>query len=69
MDAAAPPVKIAISAARALLADRRYFIPVVTDVLIKHQEQSAVPVSLTRTQTHTHTHLGNRLACTHAAAK
>lgn len=52
MDAAAPAVKIAISAARPLLADRRYFISVVTDVLIKHQEQSAVPVFHTHTQTH-----------------
>lgn len=60
MDAAAPAVKIAISAAQTLLADRRYFIPVVTDVLIKHQEQSAAPVSFSFKQNSVlqgHTHL------------
>lgn len=59
MDAAAAAVKIAISAGWALVADRRYFIPVVTDILIKHQEQRAVPASpgLSLSYTHTLVHL------------
>lgn len=57
--AAAPAVKIAISAAQALPADRRYFISVVTNVLIKHQEQSAVPNTHVHARTHTQT------ACVH----
>lgn len=46
----------------ALLADRRYFISVVTDVLIKHQEQSAVPVSFSFPYKHTYTHIDS---CAH----
>lgn len=51
----------------ALLADRRYFISVVTDVLIKHQEQSAVPVSFSFPYKHTYTHIYAHKMCTACA--
>lgn len=52
-----PLWKLQFLQAWVVVADGRYFIPVVTHILIKHQEQSAVPASALCTHTHTQTRI------------